>query len=109
MLTEEGIQMNRRIGLILGLLLGLGTSRGDAATLSKVVTEGDAAPLAGSFYRRKFLQPAVSDAPGAHVVASARISVGRTCLVKFDPDSIVVCRKDISPEGHEFAKLFNPS
>src|SRR5439155_26857912 len=97
--------MNRRMGLVFALVLGLGASRAEPATLQKVAVDGDPAPDPGSFYRRKFLQPAVNDAAGAHVVASARIFINRTCLVKFDagPDSIVVCRKDVSPEGHEFA------
>jgi len=95
--------MNRRMGLAFALVLGLGASRAEPATLQKVAVDGDPAPDPGSFYRRKFLQPAVSDAAGAHVMASARIFINRTCLVKFDagPDSIVVCRKDVSPEGHE--------
>ena len=103
--------MNRRIGLVFALVLGLGASRAEPATLQKVAVDGDPAPDPGSFYRRKFLQPAVSDAAGAHVVASARIFINRTCLVKFDagPDSIVVCRRDVSPEGHKFAKLGDPS
>ena len=103
--------MNRRMGLVFALVLGLGASRAEPATLQKVAVDGDPAPDPGSFYRRKFLQPAVSDAAGAHVVASARIFINRTCLVKFDagPDSIVVCRRDVSPEGHEFAKLGDPS
>ena len=88
------------------LILGLGVSLAESATLQKVAVDGDPAPDAGSFYRRKFRQPAVSDAAEAHIVASARIFINRTCLVKFDPgpgpDSLVVCRKDISPEGHEF-------
>src|SRR5207244_2630527 len=37
----------------------------------------------------------------------------RTCLVKFDPgpgaDSLIVCRKDLSPEGHEFGTLGDPT
>jgi len=76
--------MNRRMGLVFALVLGLGASRAEPATLQKVAVDGDPAPDPGSFYRRKFLQPAVSDAAGAHVVASARIFINRTCLVKFD-------------------------
>src|SRR5213594_1152089 len=105
--------MNRRMGLAFALILGLGVSLAESATLQKVAVDGDPASDAGSFYRRKFRQPAVSDAAGAHIVASARIFINRTCLVKFDPgpgpDSIVVCRKDISPEGHEFSKFGDPS
>jgi len=53
-------------------------SLAESATLQKVAVDGDPAPDAGSFYRRKFRQPAVSDAAGAHIVASARIFINRT-------------------------------
>src|SRR5947199_4581787 len=98
------MQMKRRVELLLASILVFGAQRGICATLEKVAVEGDPSPDMGG-YRRKFRQPAVSDAVGQHVAGSARIFANRTCLVKFDPgpgaDSLIVCRKDLSPEGHE--------
>ena len=104
--------MKRRVELLLASILVFGAQRGICATLEKVAVEGDPSPDMGA-YRRKFRQPAVSDAVGQHVAGSARIFANRTCLVKFDPgpgaDSLIVCRKDLSPEGHEFGTLGDPT
>ena len=100
--------MKRRIGLLFASLLVFPAQGGICATLKKVAVEGDPSPDMGA-YRRKFRQPAVSDAACQHVAASARIFANRTCLVKFGPDSLIVCRKDPSPEGHEFGTLGDPT
>jgi len=105
--------MDRRVALVFVSLLALGARRAEPATLEKVAVEGDPAPQPGSFYRRKFQKPAVSDATGARVAASVRTFINPNCLVSFDPgpgpDAIIVCRKDPSPDGHQFGTLGNPS
>src|SRR5438093_4217739 len=106
------MQMKRRVELLLASILVFGAQRGICATLEKVAVEGDPSPDMGA-YSPTFRQPAVSDAVAQHVAGSARIFANRACVVKFDPgpgaDSLIVCRKDLSPEGHEFGTLGDPT
>jgi len=108
--------MNQGMRFVLASVLAWGAmSVAAAATLEKVAFDGDPAPDPGFSYHRRFFNPAVSDAPGQRVVASVRLvpAAGRQCIVKFDPgagpDGIGACRKDPSPEGHEYLRFDQPS
>jgi hypothetical protein len=96
---------------VLTLLAALGISAlASAATIKTIALQNEESPETGFFYK-KFETPAVSDAAGERVADTVRLGGGK-CIFAFnpdsDPDSTIVCRKDVTPDAHTFGSIGLP-